>query len=281
MRRLGLSAFALGLAVVLSACQFSVSIDPFPDAVEVPANTDPSIPARQVTLAGNESVVFEVLLDSSVRAQQAIYFELDTNDVDLVLFSTGGGALASSSSSDVFLRGTTAVSAASVEDANVRAEAITIEKFCRGTCIARNANANVFYIQLINQAAASRTFNMYLFGAGYTDEYEFENDVADGAVVIPKGSTETGALERIGDSDWWRVTTGGTIDFLDSGIRPGMLEMRMQIYNTDGETPIPNQLYAPNQTNINIFAGEYIKVFELDDDAAGPSESSKYSLTLN
>lgn len=276
--------FQLGLiavfALLLSACEITVTFDPFPNAAQVSATTSPT-DSQTVTLAANESEVFEVLLDSSVQSNQALYFELDTLDVEMVVYTSDGTALASSTSDSVFELGTRATSSAVVASQLTSEELtpqIVTPRSCRGTCVIRNANASKFYLRLTNPTSTDRSFELFLYSEAYGDGYEPANDTESGGVGMSTGDVEEGAIEDLGDQDYWLMNDSGDLFFDASAQRPSVLELRLQVYESDG-TPVGSP-QEPGGGAIRVFAGDTVKVFELDNDAAGPADTSLYFLEL-
>lgn len=283
-----LIAVFTAFAMLLSACEFTVvpgngGGDPFPNAETVNATTNP-LAGQSDSLGPNDAVVYEVRLGSSVRANQAMYFEVDTDALDLILYSSSGAVLASSSSSDLFETGLRALSTlsstvpstpAAMGSESTGTQSIGTAPTCRGSCIIRDANASTFYLEVQNPTGSTITFDAYLFSERYADEYEPENDSRNGAVTLTSGDPDSGAIEHLRDVDWWRMASNGSLQF--SAITSPGIDLEMRLYNASGAFV---ESYSPGGPSIAVFADETVEIHEVGNDAAGVAAQSQYSLEL-
>lgn len=273
-------------ALLLAGCRVSVPDDgnggggPDVTVAAEPLGTGESPTARSLQVPGNGSLLVEVTLSSTAQANQAIYFELGTEqNVEMVLLDSSGNALASSTSAAIFRTGTQALgaSASGVAPGGLEPQVVTTE-LCRGACIIRNANRSLFYLRVDNVSSTSRTIDLYVYTKSYADEYEFDNNTLSGATGLG-GTQETfnsGAIESLGDEDYWEILEPGSLFFDAVQDRPADLELRLDLFDAQGTFV---ETYAPGAT-ISALDGDVAIVYEAGNDAAGVSGSSQYFLEI-
>lgn len=279
MRRLGLVAAVLLLVGTLGACTF-LPVGPA-GASQVNANTSETTPvATGVSVPAGGTVWYDVYLSSSVRNLPLIYFELDPvasgPDLNLKLEDyTTGKILASSSSPEYFASGLHGLSVTSVVPSNGPApQSLSVNKKCLSSCVIWRASASNYYLGIANPTASSVTVDVYAYGYDYTDSNEPNNASFNYATPIGV-TTDEGAIETLGDNDYWQITSGSSLTFnaLFSGTPVGL---QADVY--DSAQQYITTLYPGD--SIGVSAGQYVRVYAANN-YAGPSYYSGYSLTIN
>lgn len=269
-------SLVVGAALLLSACQ--ISVEPLPPPTpneEVTAGTNDSAALNtRKNLAAGASWLYKIEVPSSVSSgYDVVYFEL-SEDLDIQVQNAARQTLFSSSSSEYFGRGNAGLaSAAGSSSAEVDAQAITTTVTCRGSCVIfRPGNETTFYLKVTNSGSSSVTYDLFAFGDDFSDPFEPVNNSRSGAPVLNVGLVfnESGALETIGDVDFWYMDNTGQVVFnADSAF----LNIRAELQNSSG---IPLDTYRSGDT-INVTKGDYLRIYSASD-RAGASAASLYSL---
>lgn len=278
-----LPAALIGFALLLTGCEISVvggTPLPQPDvtysAQSLGAGESPT--ARSIEVPGGDSIIVEVTLGSAAQADEAIYFEVDGGgDAEILQYSAGGATLASSASPDVFLRGTAALSSAGAATA-VEPQIVTVQS-CLGPCIIDDADGSTFFLEVFNNAAFTQNFDLYLYTQAYADEYDPGNDSASTAVGLGGGASNTdeGAIETIGDQDYWAIQASGDLFFDAMTPLPPGLDLRLRLVASNG---VVVGTFQPGTGAITVLDGDTAIVFENGNDGAAVSGSSVYFLEI-
>lgn len=278
-----LPAALLGFALLLTACEITVSPGtppPDPDYVRsaesLGAGESPT--ANFIQVPGNESVIVEVALGSAAQSDEAIYFEVDGGgDAEILQYSSGGSILASSASADVFVQGTAALSSAGATAA-VAPQIVTVQS-CLGPCIIDSADRSTFFLEVFNTSSVNQTFDLFLYTQAFGDEHDPGNDSMSTAVGLGGGASNTdeGAIETIGDRDFWAIQESGDLFFDEVASVSPSLDLRLRLIDEDGFTV---GTFQPGTGAIEALAGDTAIVFENGDDAAAVSGASRYFLEI-
>jgi hypothetical protein len=262
------------LAVVLSACQIT-GVGPFPGAVLREATqSDPSgqTVLYEGSLRDTESFVIAVRVPSNLTTVDgrpaALYVEA-TGEVEMLVHDWNGTPLAESASKWIF---TPPPRRSSALGAHLSTQAVAITYNCVGPCAILPAQAQTYYVRLRNTTGSTINYEFYAYTRQFDDLNEPGNNTRDGRVDF--NTTESGAIETLGDEDWFRVQRSGTLSLtLQSGT---LLFIRADLYRA-GETT-PYTTLADGQSR-SVVAGDIIRVYE-EDGSAGPSNSSMYNLRI-
>ena len=268
----GIVGMAVIATLVLAACEVRVSVSPrFPDAVRVSAVTTRDDPVSQGELRAGESIVYRVRVDSSVAAAgDLLYTEVDTGtSLSMVQYRSDGTPFASSRRPEFFASGLAALDAADV----LAPQEVITTRVCRGACVIRDAGTGTVFVELENQTGSRVSYSLFAFVEDFQDEHEPGNRSRGGAV--PLIDFDSGALETLGDVDWFVADRDGDFRFSsDSEVRP-----RAEIRTADGEPLSPPEILMPGETR-QIFAGETIRVFSEDRDRAAAAGHSFYVVEI-
>lgn len=262
-----LGAAAL-LALVLAACTVTIEpTDPFPGATPVTAVDDPNAAVASSSVAANDSEVYVVTVPAGViSGDDLLFFEIDEPALGIVVYSSAGSAIASSNSEEFFVRGAAAVSL--LEPAGI---GITVP--CRGPCVLLPAAAGTYYVEIVNDSGSNRNFDLYIFGDDFVDEDEPANDSSASALPVSAGGVGQGAIETLGDNDYYSMSSSGNLEFTAPG---SPLDLRAEVSDSGGVVAT----LQPGDPAFAVFAGDIVRVYEAGGDAAGPSATSNYTLSL-
>jgi hypothetical protein len=277
-RRLTSFAAVAALAWVLAACQITITPGPTPtfppslsgsfDAeVFVPTSADP--PEVQVgsSLSAQQTRYYRVDVPT---ARDLLYAEVGGNDLRVTLYTTGGTVRAVSESSRYF--GPDAASVAAVDTVGTTSLSTTF--FCLGPCAAIEPTASSYVIGVQNLANSPRTFDLYAYTMTATDESE-PNDGSGNATSFGAADDPTGAIEALGDEDWY-VYTGVSNQTLRFTVWNLDLDLVLEFPNDEPVTLVEGTL---DGTTTPLFPGDVFRVYSRAG-LAGPSTESRYQITL-
>lgn len=271
MRRLTLVAALLLLVGVLAACQVTITYSPPSSYTNVPADaTVPSGPTATYTLAGHETADYRVSMSA---VSDALFHAEADGSVTILVMDSSGRPLVSSSSSSYFRSGTSALSLAATNSAGgLTTSGITVTDTCTGPCAQVPVSSSYYYVEVTNTSSSSTSVDLFFYGTPYGDEYETSNDNWSTTSAALNSTGDSGAIETIGDVDYWKVNQSGTWDFsaTSSTIDP-------VVYIVDGSG---NRRYGPYYSGdtIQAFAGWYYEVVS-SSGYAGISDFSSYAFS--
>ncbi len=155
--------------------------------------------------------------------------------------------------------------------------AISVTWSCAGPCVGSAYRSGEALLRITNLTSTTRNLDVYGYGAPEADDNE-PNDTEQTATLITLqalGDGASGAIERIGDVDYFRFECGEGFTLGD--IR---LELRssfggdMVLQLADGTS------YAPGATTRVLACGSLVSV-RTRDGSAGPSAASRYQIVAN
>jgi hypothetical protein len=265
--------------ILLAGC--TVVVEPFePETQPISASADPLSPVDTVTLGSSEEIWYEVSVSSSLASSSdVIYFEAepqgfaDTSGVlSLRRYASSGTVLASSVSPAGFGAGTTTLTSVSSSEFS---PAIVNAVNCRGPCIILPSTSGTFLIRVRNISGGTITVNFFAFGDQFADGNEPFNDTEDGAVGLFLDDVDTGAIETLGDIDWYVVNDPGT--FLFTSLSSA--ELRAEVW--DGNVLVDT--LSPGETE-GVRVGDEIAIFSAGNFAGPPGsdgEGTFYTVELD
>lgn len=272
MRRLGLVAGFLLLVGLLAACQLTITYSPPPTYTSIPAQaTSSSSPTASDNLAGHETVDYRV---SMAAVSDPLFHAEADGPVTILVMDSGGRPLVSSSSSAYFGSGTSQLSVASAAaGSTVKPSHITVSDTCTGPCALVPASDNYYYVEVTNTSSSSTNVDLYFYGAVYADEYETANNSRTGTnATLGNSGGDSGAIETVGDVDYWYIGYSGTWDFSATS---STIDPVVYVLDTNG-----NRRYGPyyGGDTVPAFAGWYYQVVSANG-YAGVAGQSNYSFS--
>ena len=260
-----LAALILLVALPLAACNITIGpgTKPFDDALDARSTLDPFVAAAQGTLSGHETIDYRVNV-SGTGSSDLLYVELD-RDLDLSVYRSSGTAFASSISADSFASGLSGLGVQSATS-DLGPQAIGVNVACRGSCVIARATTDSIFVRVTNPGSSRRNFSLFVYGDAYADTNEPANDTIGGAALVT--SSEGGAIETIGDVDYFRMGASGTVRFTTG---TGVLGIRAYVTAT-GQTLTDGQSYS-------ALSGDIVRVEVPGASRAAASAVSNYSLS--
>lgn len=224
----------------------------------------PLLPGLSIPVGGSR--VYEVMVPN---ARDLLFGEATGSDLEVWLLDAAGVPLAVSRSNELFEA--PGVVASTPSSWAVAPSSISIAWECLGTCAAVAPVAPTYLLEVRNLAAAPRSFDLFAYTIAATDENDrgpASNDTR--ATATPFTDSAVGAIELIGDVDWFRYVgaADGELEFFVSDSR---LDLRLRFDDGTELTGLEGDRIAP------IGVGERVVVLSAAD-RAGPSSASRYAL---
>jgi len=270
MRRTLFPILGALVALVLAGC--TITIEPIipPNAVDVTATTDPNTPVYADTLSAGDSEVFEITIPQAVRDNyDVVYLELSEN-IELEQRSGTYVLIASSNSADFFARYADGLQSV---DAGIEEQGIDLSVTCRGSCIIFEPTSGTYYAHVKNDSGGPIYYDLYVYGDVLQDDTEPENGARATAPTYVVGTTASGAIETLGDRDfWWVPGAGGSVAFDAPNAN---VALEATVLNASG-TAVAGPYTSGDQ--FDVFPGEYIRI-ESANGRAGSSAKSDYYLS--
>lgn len=271
-----------GSAGPASTSAYRLEAQPVPlYAIDAVAQSQPAQPSAlgRVTLAPGETALARLRFGSSparLRYVEAVGVSGVSADGRVLLeLRDPSGSIGFSTSRERFASGADVLAAPGWSDAIVSPTSIGVLNGCLGPCVLSRYRAETLVARLTNTSGQSVTIDVYAYGGPEFDENE-PNETAASATDFPIGATGgdvTGAIERIGDVDVFRLVCGASFPYDDVFVTlessfPGALVLRRSL----GSVGV-----GPGGTLEAVPCGSTVRV-ETDDGSAGPSASSFYVL---
>ncbi len=231
----------------------------------VTATTSPSVLRNDVSIAGGATRTYAVDMPASVR--DLFYAEVDGSDLRVTLQSASGSTLAVSESPDYFAATAGALGVAADGLAPMAIETLYQ---CVGPCAAVRRTASTYRIVVRNLSASTRTFDLFAYTFDHNDTFE-PNDASPDAEVLPGPAVYGGAIETLGDEDWF-VYTGDDIRVLEFDALDAVLGLELQVQGTGAPT------LSSGDTDV-IYPDERFRVVS-SNGYAGPPASAGYYVTI-
>jgi len=270
MRRYVLTAASALALLALAACTTGGPTAPQPPAntIDVTANLNPDSALDTVPLGDGESQVYRVSVPQSVVDEGLLYVELD-REVDLEVMTGGYGTVTfSSSSRDYFGSGSQGLASA------LAPQSVDIPVTCRGSCVLiEPANAGVLYARVTNEGPSTNV-SLFVYGEPHADAYEPDNDAPAGAPTFDL--LDSGAIETVGDVDYWRFDADTSVVF--QVVADG-IPLEAEIVDATGAPVFDSGGPYFDGETVQLFAGEYLRVWAQEPWQAASSARSTYYLS--
>lgn len=247
-----------------------VATSPIDATVAAQDTTSPS-PLLSSSVAAFGSRAYRVNLPT---ARDLLYAEAVGSGLRVRLLTLGGSTLAVSES-PAFFTGGLSRGAADVEAVGPGRSAIDVQFTCLGPCAAVRPGAAAYLVEVQNLTASSRSFDLYAYtfdANDLNDRGAASNDSSATATVIAGIGSYAGAIEWLGDEDWFRYTGASerVLRFSVLDTAPG-LRLRFE----DG-TVVEGTLAG---LTTNLYPNDRFRV-ESGSNRAGPSATSGYYLQV-
>lgn len=217
----------------------------------VPPNSNAYFDVVMPTGAGRDLLYLEVQNGVSIEVRRGAE----------VFFSTEAGTFRR-------LANSTTATTEGPSTAGLAPQAIAVQRACRGPCVILPATAGAT-LTVHNPGPTQRQVNIFLVTEPFSDLNEPNNTPA-AATPITRG-VDGGAIELVGDVDWFRVTQEGLLTFDP----PPAMAVRARHFSESGV--LLGTL--PAGAGVRVLAGDRVEVSAVQSEA-GPSGVSAYFLSL-
>ena len=273
----GFAALLVLAGCVTVPAQPTPPAGPFPGAADVGLGSSAE-PVREGEAAAGAPDVFRLTLPAELaNTNGLLYAEVagaagtPPDALTVTLYDSAGAALLTSRRADFF----TAAEATPARP--VAPQAVTVRPICRGPCVLTPTpptpdQEDVFYVEV--ESAQDAAYSLYLFTDAFADTNEPANNDRNTAVTV--AGSETGALEAVGDEDFYRSSAAATGVSLESGA--AALALRAEIFLEDG-TPVTSVPAGTPFTSALAPQRFLVRVYS-DARRAAVAGSSTYALTF-
>jgi hypothetical protein len=213
--------------------------------------------------------------------QPLLYFELGTADADdqavtMVVKDASNNVIGASSNPRFFSRTASSLN-------QLEAQGISANVICRGACvIVKNPGAGRYFLELT--ATKDVTADLFVFDDSFTDTLEPNDSVCKTSADNGNSSEFDGAIETLDDVDCFQsATTNTSLILSNTDVQNPVIPLRAEIRRANNDELIKTIELTPGGTTSivePIPAGVAVKVLVRGVDRAGPSESSRYTLTF-
>ncbi|MFU8887502.1 MAG: hypothetical protein ACNA8N_02730 [Trueperaceae bacterium] len=232
---------------------------------------DSTTPSRLLsrTIAGGATRTY--LLRLPTLARDLFYVEVTADDLRVTIMTRSGVPLVASSDRAFFQT--------AAGDAGVDPSSVGVYFGCYGPCAAMRPSSETYLVEVRNLAPGSRSFDLYAFVMDANDENDRgsrTNDARGTATPIPGVGSYGGAIEWVGDEDWFRYTGSSELE-LEFTVLDENLGIELVFYGTSGaESPIRG---TTDGVITGLYLGDVLRVSS-GLARAGPSASSAYFLEV-
>ena len=230
-----------------------------------------------VTVPGNRSRLVRLVFPTAAGADLR-YIEIAGANVEpsvRLQVYVGGESVGVSTRRDLFASSLSALSLGAADHVADPA-AIGVVWNCGGPCVAERYRSGEVIARITNTSSTARTVDVYAYGTPEGDLNEPNDRPQDATEVVieAEGDFVVGALERIGDVDYFRFLCGA--DFAD-------LDLRLTLESTfrgDIVMDVPGQAPVGPGTSRVVDCPALVSVYTRDD-TAGPSAASRYRIDVD
>lgn len=232
---------------------------------------DSTTPSRLLsrTIAGGATRTYLVRLPTLAR--DLFYAEVTADDLRVTVMTRSGVPLVASSDKAFFQ--------AAASDANVDPSSVGVFFGCFGPCAAVRPSSETYLVEVRNLAPGSRSFDLYAYVMDANDENDRRgrsNDSRGAATSIPGVGSYGGAIEWVGDQDWFRFTGSSELE-LEFTVVDEDLGIELVVCGASGEEPLIRGI--TDGVVAGLLPGDVLRVSS-GLRRAGPSASSAYFLEV-
>lgn len=278
-RVLSLSAVIV-IAVVLAACNITVTPPgPPSNTISVTATVFPNVSSvipggGSIAINPGQSQVFRVA-PGAASASDLVYVELD-RDIELeVLPQSYQNVILSANDRSRFSSGRFGIQSAAIADQGVDSQSITQSVTCRGSCVIQRGTSvtGEFFVRVRNDSGTTVNVSLFVYGDAFGDSTEPANNSPATAPTLV--AFDSGAIETVGDVDFWLASGTGNVAFTTAANGPAL---EAWIVNVSGNVVPGSGGPYLNGQNIPVKQNEYIRVWTRDSRFAASSARSRYDL---
>jgi len=276
-----LAALLVGV-LLIAGCQ--IIITPFEPIVEATFSaqdtTSPAPLRSSVSIPAGQSLYYRL---QTPVARDLLYGEVVGGGSLRVRMLDGVGRTLAVAQSPVYFAGSLSalttseaeVEAASQGESLVRPQ-IAVEFECLGPCVAvAPSTGDTYFLQVTNTSSQTRFFDLYAYtfaANDLNDRGAASNNTRSSATSFSSTGIQSGAIELVGDLDWFRYT-GTQSRLLEFTALDPQLDLRLQF---DDGTILTG---LPGDRTTNLWPGDVFVVYSASG-RAGPSGTSGYYLDV-
>jgi len=272
LRLAGLVAALLAVA----GCQITIVPAPLPTVSGVLTAQTTLNPTAQITgvLAPDEVRYYRVDVPNP---SDLLYVEAVGSGLQVSLRTSGNSLLGVSTSPRYFAASVGLLALAADEgDQALEAASLVTAFVCQGPCVALRSPGIASYLMRVeNLSGSSRNFSLFAYTIPVNDTFE-PNGSRASATVLPSTGNYRGAIEWLGDEDWF-VYTGPSSANLFLVFTPFDVDLglRLEVVDCAG-CPV---LGTPGQNVVGLLQGDVLRVRSAAG-RAGPAGSSGYDIEI-
>jgi hypothetical protein len=268
------------VALLLAACQVTVQPPVFDPPIAgshtAQDTTAPTALRSNVSIAPGETLFYRI---QAGAARDLLYGEAVGSGLRVRWRNASGTSLAVSES-PAYFAGTVSALEAAAEAAALDPASIDVQFSCEGPCVAVAPTASVYYLSVLNTTNITRSFDLYAYTFAANDLNDRgANSNQTPATAVPFSGTGTlsGAIELIGDQDWFAYT-GSVSRVLEFTVLDPRLDLRLRFEPRPG-FPDTELTGAPGDRTTNLIPGDRFQVYSAQG-RAGPSGTSGYFIDV-
>jgi hypothetical protein len=284
MLRRSLRLTGVALAVfALAACQVSIGPSPFDPLISgtftAEVTTAPTALRSNVQIAQGQTLYFRIELPTDVR--DLLYGEAEGSGLRVGWLSTSGATLAVSESPGYFAGSVSALAlGADVGTSGAIApRSIDVPFACVGPCAAiAPTTSGSYYLAVRNVSGGPSSFDLYAYTMNANDLEDrgaASNDTPATATPFGLGEVVEGAIELLGDRDWFEYVGTGDRRVLTFALFEGAEDvgLRLRFEGDDqGEFDLTG---LPGSQTAYLYPGDRIQVYS-SLGRAGPASTAGY-----
>ena len=276
LRLAGLVAALLAVA----GCQITIVPAPLPTVSGVLTAQTTLNPTAQIAgaLGAGEVRYYRVEVPNP---GELLYVEAVGSGLQVSLRTSGNSLLGVSTSPRYFAYGTTFLAAgADVDDEGdeaLEAASLVTAFVCQGPCVAiRSPGIASYLMRVENLSGSSRSFSLFAYTIPVNDTFE-PNGSRASATVLPSTGNYRGAIEWLGDEDWF-VYTGPSSADLFLVFTPFDFDLGLELEFVD--CPTCEVLDGRSGSDVEgLLSGDVLRVRSAAG-RAGPAGSSGYDIEI-
>ncbi|MBW6457413.1 MAG: hypothetical protein K0A98_16145 [Trueperaceae bacterium] len=284
MLRRSLRLTGVALAVfALAACQVSISPIPFDPLVSgtftAEVTTTPTALRSNVQIAQGQTLYFRIEMPTDVR--DLLYGEVVGSGLRVGWLSTSGTTLAVSESRRYFAGSVSALALAADVDTSgaIAPRSIDVPFACVGPCAAiAPTTAGSYYLAVRNVSGGSRSFDLYAYSMPANDLEDrgaASNDTPATATQFGLGEVVEGAIELLGDRDWFEYVGSGDPRVLTFTLFDGAEDLGLRLRFEGDDQGVDDLTGLPGSQTAFLYPGDRFQVYS-SLGRAGPASTAGY-----
>jgi hypothetical protein len=237
------------------------------EAISAPRGPAAGQALRSGTLQAGDTTDFAIVVTADIaESGSALFFEATQSSgtgLTLTTFSSDLSVYASSSAPNLFVSG-------ALDESLLSPQGIAESYVCLGPCVARDSQEETFYVRLTNTSSVSINYSLFAYVKNYDDTGEDENDQV--ATAIDLTTSDTGAIESLGDVDFYDIQSAGTLRFNNTT----QVDTIAVVRDAQG-----NEIFRLRNGEMRaVSVGQRLEVKSESDERAAPAGASTYGLEI-